>query len=114
MKHILHASPHDLRLPTIFYAVSDPVRLGVILRLSDGCEKTCGELECGTVGKSTMTHHFKVLREAGVIFTRVEGREHFTSLRRDLLEQKFPGLLDEILKAARAELAAKTSSSENK
>jgi DNA-binding transcriptional ArsR family regulator len=104
MKHILHPSLHDLRLPTVFYAVSDPVRLGVILKLADGCEKTCGDLECGTVGKSTMTHHFKVLREAGIVFTRVEGREYYTRLRREFLDEKFPGLLDEILRAAKQEL----------
>lgn len=104
MKHILHPSINDLRLATVFYAVSDPVRLHVILKLADGCERTCGDLECGTVGKSTMTHHFKVLREAGILFTRVEGREHFTRLRRELLDEKFPGLLDEIVRAAKQEL----------
>ena len=104
MKHILHPSINDLRLPTVFYAASDPVRLRVILKLADGREKTCSDLECGTVGKSTMTHHFKVLREAGIVFTRIEGREHHTRLRRELMDEKFPGLLDEIVRAATQEM----------
>jgi len=55
---------------------------------------------CADKGKSTMTHHFKVLRDAGIIYTQIEGREHQTSLRRKELDARFPGLLDSILRAA--------------
>ena len=52
------------------------------------------------VSKSTSSHHFKVLREAGIVRAREEGTRRFYRLRRDELEQRFPGLLDSILVAA--------------
>jgi DNA-binding transcriptional ArsR family regulator len=52
--------------------------------------------------KSSVSYHFKVLREAGVTRTRVEGTQRFISLRRDDLEMRFPGLLDAVLRAAEA------------
>jgi DNA-binding transcriptional ArsR family regulator len=61
---------------------------------------------CGTFGlkvtKSTLTHHFRVLREAGVVEQRREGTTKLTSLRRDDLEQRFPGLLDAVLESVPA------------
>ena len=50
--------------------------------------------------KSTCTHHFRVLREAGVIRQRVEGTTRLNSLRREDLDSRFPGLLDSVLQAA--------------
>ncbi len=52
-----------------------------------------------------MTHHFKVLRDAGLIHTQVEGREHLTTLRRKELDARFPGLLASILTAAESSKA---------
>jgi DNA-binding transcriptional ArsR family regulator len=52
------------------------------------------------VAKSTASHHFRVLREAGVIHQRAVGRERLTGLRRDDLEARFPGLLISIVGAA--------------
>ena len=52
------------------------------------------------VTKSTCTHHFKVLRDAGVIRQRQEGTRRLNTLRRDDLEARFPGLLGTILEAA--------------
>jgi DNA-binding transcriptional ArsR family regulator len=52
------------------------------------------------VTKSTCTHHFKVLREAGVIQQRQEGTSRLNTLRRDDLEARFPGLLETVLAAA--------------
>jgi DNA-binding transcriptional ArsR family regulator len=49
------------------------------------------------VTKSTCTHHFKVLREAGIIRQRQEGTSRLNTLRRDDLEARFPGLLPTIL-----------------
>ena len=58
---------------------------------------TCGELNCDRP-KSSMSHHFKILRDAGIIETRIEGKEHLNSLRSAELEKIFPGLLKSILK----------------
>ena len=49
------------------------------------------------MSKSTLTHHFRVLREAGVIEQRADGTARLNSLRREDLEQRFPGLLDAVL-----------------
>ena len=89
------ASPRreDLRREDVFHALSDPVRLQIVRALV--AEE--GARACGTFGlpvsKSTASHHFRVLREAGLIRQRDEGRQRMTELRRDDLEARFPGLL---------------------
>jgi DNA-binding transcriptional ArsR family regulator len=55
------------------------------------------------VAKSTLSHHLRVLRDAGVTRTRQEGTRCFVELRRDDLEFRFPGLLDAVLDAARGD-----------
>ena len=88
----------DLDLPSVLHALSDPVRLQIVAKLSDGEEHTCGSFGL-PVTKSTSSHHFRVLREAGVLSTRTEGKNRFNRLRRDQLELRFPGLIDAVLRA---------------
>lgn len=97
---LVPADPEALDLATILHALSDPVRLRIVAQLSDGSERTCGSLEL-PVAKSTCSHHFRVLREAGVVAQRIEGKCRFNRLRSDQLEQRFPGLLDAVLRANR-------------
>lgn len=73
------------------------MRLSIVKKLSERSEQPCGAIEV-SVSKSTLTHHFKVLRETGVINTRSEGTQYLNSLRRDDLNARFPELLDSILK----------------
>lgn len=80
-------------LSSLFYALSDPVRLKIIQSLIDEDEISCGECK-SPLSKSTMSHHFKVLREAGLIQKRSEGTSHYLSLRRDEIENRLPGLLE--------------------
>jgi DNA-binding transcriptional ArsR family regulator len=89
----------QLELTAVLHALSDPVRLQIVARLSDGSEHSCGSIEL-PVTKSTCTHHFRVLREAGLIHQRHEGTSRLNSLRRADLEVRFPGLLDTVLRAA--------------
>ena len=100
---IAHEIPHpardDLDLASVLHALSDPVRLEIVAGLADGAELACGSFDVG-VTKSTCTHHFRVLREAGLIRQRQQGTMRLNSLRRDDLEARFPGLLGTILKAA--------------
>jgi DNA-binding transcriptional ArsR family regulator len=104
MKTVVHPAVKDLRLENVLYALSDPVRLSVVQQLDVNRQMTCGEFSaCGSKGKSTMTHHFKVLRDSGIIHTEIDGREHQTTLRRKELDLRFPGLLDSILRAASAQ-----------
>jgi DNA-binding transcriptional ArsR family regulator len=87
-----------LELAPVLAALSDPIRLRIVARLAEGDECSCGSFDL-PVTKSTCSHHFRVLREAGVIATRIEGKTRMNRLRRDALEQAFPGLLDAVLRA---------------
>jgi DNA-binding transcriptional ArsR family regulator len=95
---LVPTSPEALDLASVLHALSDPVRLRIVAQLADGSERTCGSLEV-PVAKSTCSHHFRVLREAGVVSQRVEGKCRFNRLRADQLEERFPGLLDAVLRA---------------
>jgi len=103
MRALPHPASEDLQLTEVLRALSDPVRLEAVARLAAAGELTCGEVGQGLgVHKSTASHHFRILREAGLITTKQEGRQKFLSLRRDDLESRFPGLLDSVLSAAHA------------
>jgi DNA-binding transcriptional ArsR family regulator len=90
----------DLRLEDVLQALGDPVRLQIVRTLYG---EPGGQRPCGTFGlpvaKSTASHHFRVLREAGLIAQRAAGRERLTELRRDDLDARFPGLLDSVVGA---------------
>ncbi len=97
---IAHPTRSELELANVLHALSDPVRLRMVAALQGSdAEATCGSFDV-PVTKSTCTHHFKVLREAGIIRQRQEGTARLNTLRRDDLEARFPGLLDTILQAA--------------
>ena len=94
-----HPPVEELELAAVLHALSDPIRLKIVSGLAGGVPRTCKSFDL-PVTKSTCTHHFKVLREAGVIRQRLEGTTRLSTLRRDDLEQRFPGLLDSVLGAA--------------
>jgi DNA-binding transcriptional ArsR family regulator len=91
----------EIELPAVLAALADPARLAtvrVLARLSGPI--ACAELRDQAAldfTKSTMSHHLKVLREAGVTHTRVTGVHRYVSLRRDDLDNAFPGLLDAVV-----------------
>jgi DNA-binding transcriptional ArsR family regulator len=90
----------QLELTAVLDALSDPVRLGIVAQLAEAPEVACGSFEQMPVAKSTLTHHLNVLRQAGLVSTRQEGVRRFQRLRRDELEERFPGLLSAVLSAA--------------
>src|SRR5215469_5669067 len=98
MKIFLHPSRDELSFPAILYALGDPLRLHIVARLATTEEK----LAClhfftnEEVAKSTLSHHFKVLREAGIVRMVPSGRRVQVSLRREDLEVRFPGLIETI------------------
>ncbi|NJK48812.1 helix-turn-helix transcriptional regulator [Candidatus Gracilibacteria bacterium] len=102
MKLLYHPDSAQISLAGVLYALGDPVRLEVVRRLAVEGELTCAALDCA-IAKSTMSHHFKILRESGIIYTRKEGTQHINSLRREDLEAQFPGLLDIVLEALKKE-----------
>jgi DNA-binding transcriptional ArsR family regulator len=77
--------------------LSDPARLEIVRDLA-AADCHCGKFELG-LSKATLSHHFRVLRESGVVWTRPEGRKRLLSLRTEDLEERFPGLLDAVLAA---------------
>ncbi len=101
MRQLRHPSVRELDLTRVLHALSDPTRLAIVRELSQADDQPCGSFAV-TVAKSTLSQHFAVLRDAGVIRTRVEGTQRFQTLRRDDLDKRFPGLLDAVLGAARS------------
>jgi DNA-binding transcriptional ArsR family regulator len=90
----------EIELAAVLHALSDPVRLRIVAALAiAGEEPSCGSFDL-PVTKSTCTHHFKVLREAGVIQQRQRGTARLNALRRQDLDARFPGLLASVLQAA--------------
>lgn len=99
MRLLYHPNKKDISLAGVLYAFGDPVRLEIVKQLAQKGELSCAALAM-PVAKSTLSHHFKVLREAGVLHCRKEGTQHMNSLRREDLNDRFPGLLDTVLHAA--------------
>ncbi len=96
-----HPAAEELELAAVLHALSDPVRLKIVYALAEA-EQSCSAVE-SSVSKSTLSHHFKVLREAGITHTRVNGTHRYVSLRTAELEARFPGLLGSVLEASRME-----------
>ncbi len=95
---LAHPEQGELDLAAVLHALSDPMRLRIVAELAAcGGERTCSSFNLPIV-KSTCTHHFKVLREAGVIRQQIAGTKRVNSLRREDLETRFPGLLDAVLR----------------
>jgi DNA-binding transcriptional ArsR family regulator len=102
--HAEEPKSEDLTLAVVMAALSDPMRVAIIQRLAAQGECTCGAFDLG-ISKATRSHHFRVLREAGLTHTRAEGTHRHMSLRRDAVDERFPGLLSAVLTAAERELA---------
>ena len=100
MRMLLHPDPEQITLAGVLYALGDPVRLKIVQKLADAGELSCASLDCA-VAKSTMSHHFKILRESGIVFSRKEGTQLLNSLRKEELDHRFPGLMDSVLIALR-------------
>ena len=92
-----HPDRDEIELPAVLHALSDPHRLEIVRRLAEDTEpRACGSFGFD-ISKSTLTHHFRTLREAGVIEQRKDGTTKLTALRREDLDARFPGLLDSVL-----------------
>ncbi|MFJ8040972.1 ArsR/SmtB family transcription factor [Kitasatospora sp. NPDC096147] len=94
-----HPELADVTLQQVLEALVDPVRRRIVTQLSEsGAGMSCGTFDA-TVSRSTLTHHFNVLREAGLIRQSYAGTTKLNTLRTEDLEARFPGLLRALLDA---------------
>lgn len=94
--------PESLSLTAVLAALADPGRLDIVRTLAERGEECCtkvGEAAGLAVGKSTLSHHLRVLRESGITRTRAQGTHRYISLRREDLDAAFPHLMDAVLSA---------------
>ena len=99
MRQLKHPKIEEVELIDVMYALSDPTRVQIVLTLArKGRAMTCGELVIDRP-KSSMSHHFKILRGAGLVKTVIKGTEHINSLRLAELEERFPAVMSSILKS---------------
>ena len=94
-----HTHPDDVPVETALAALADPVRLTLVRELaaSDEWSRSCGSFDV-PVGKAALSHHFAVLRAAGLVEQRDEGPRRVNRLRREEFEARFPGLLALVLR----------------
>lgn len=97
MRSLDHCAAEEINLAGVLYALADPIRLRIARVLCDGEEHVQADFPAD-VSQSTLSHHMKRLRQAGVAWSRPEGTRCYVSLRPEL-EQRFPGLLATILAA---------------
>jgi DNA-binding transcriptional ArsR family regulator len=110
MRPLFHPQIEDVRLEGVLHALSDPVRVALFTRIARaGCAQTCSALAGGVgqaIPKSTLSQHFKVLREAGLIRSERQGVEMRNTARCAEINDRFPGLLSAILEAHKRQEAS--------
>ncbi|NYI06927.1 ArsR/SmtB family transcription factor [Allostreptomyces psammosilenae] len=95
-----HPDRDEIELGRVLAALADARRRGVVTTLArapEGTERSCGSFNLA-VAKSTRTHHFRVLRDAGLIWTTDLGNQTVVRLRREDIEVRLPGLLELLLR----------------
>ena len=110
---VIEPAIETVTIDVVLSALADPVRLAFVRALDAAGDWACGSdllHDTGiTIGKSTLSHHIKVLRDAGLIRTRVDGIRRLVTLRYDELDQRFPGLLSMLRQPSPARTVAETS-----
>src|ERR1700748_1600084 len=98
LKTYSHPALQDVALSAVLQALADPCRIDIVRQLlrANGRARSCNEIKL-KISKATRSHHFEVLRSAGIIHTKMEGTKCMTSVRRPELNKHFPGLLKLVL-----------------
>ena len=107
MARFIHPNLNDVPLESVLHALSDPTRLAIVRRLNEDLDSNGEGLACNCsaaeqLPRATLSHHFTVLRGAGLIESRKQGTMVINCLRRADAEARFPGLLDAVLRAQSA------------
>ena len=109
MRPLFHPSVEDVTVEAILHALSDPVRVAIYADIvGQGCSQNCSNFSNITekaIPKSTLSQHFKALREAGLIRGERRGVEMHNTSRCGEIEERFPGLISSIVKAHNIQLA---------
>lgn len=95
MRQLRHPKLAEVPLERVLSALGDPIRLAIVRLMADGREHVRTEFAVD-VAQSTLSHHVKTLRDAGIVHARQDATRCFLSLRPELVE-RFPGLLDAVL-----------------
>lgn len=106
MRKIHHPPIEQIHLSDVLYALGDPARLAIVANLADktgSCREACDM----NLSKSTLSHHFKILREAGIVYSEKDGACYVNTLRTKDLNTRFPGLLASVLRSFRAKRSKK-------
>ena len=106
MKDYSSPSLNKIALSDIMQALSDPCRLAIVRAILNKGELACNEVPL-KISKATRSHHFSILRKAGLLSTRVEGTKCLSSIRRKEVDARFPGLLDLVLRSKKPSLKKK-------
>lgn len=118
MKPLIHPSIDDVTVEGILHALSDPVRVAIYADMAGAdCAQTCStflQMVDRAIPKSTLSQHFRTLREAGLIRSERQGVEMLNATRCTELEQRFPGLIAAIMNAHRIQLADKRRTARRK
>jgi len=102
MDDVVEPAVDDIQLPRVLAALADPNRLAAVYFVARNGESWCSQVmeqALLPMTKSTFSHHLRILREAGVLSKRIQGAKGYTSLRKDDLNSRFPGLIDSIIAA---------------
>jgi DNA-binding transcriptional ArsR family regulator len=106
MSEVIEPAIETVTIDVVLSALADPVRLTLVRAFAAAGDWTCGsdvlKATGVTIGRSTLSHHIKVLRDAGLIRTRVDGIRRLVTLRYDEVEHRFPGLLAMLREPGRA------------
>lgn len=112
MRPLVHPSIEDVTVEAILHALSDPVRVAIYVQIfGSECSQNCSNFlhvseKC--IPKSTLSQHFKALREAGLIRSERRGVEMHNTSRCAEIEKRFPGLIAAIVNAHKVQLGGKT------
>jgi DNA-binding transcriptional ArsR family regulator len=111
MRPLFHPSIEDITVEAILHALSDPVRVAIFADIAgSGCSQNCStfvNVSERPIPKSTLSQHFKALREAGLIRSERRGVEMRNTSRCLEMEKRFPGLISSIVNAHKVQLAGK-------
>jgi DNA-binding transcriptional ArsR family regulator len=118
MRPLFHPSLDDLTVEAILHALSDPVRVAIFANIAgSNCSQNCStflKVSEKTIPKSTLSQHFKALREAGLIRGERRGVEMHNTSRCAEVDQRFPGLIAAIVQAHKIQLERQTAANPRK